>query len=109
MDETIIIDEDTGGMKGAKPIRLHAIPWEALAELGRVFAFGETKYKDYNFRRGYAWSLSYDALQRHLWAFWNREDNDQESGLHHAAHACWHCLVLCFFSLTKRGTDDRPT
>lgn len=108
-DEVRVIDPETGGAKGQKMVRLHAIPWEVLAELGRVFAFGEDKYDDYNFRKGYKWSLSFDALQRHLWAFWNNEDRDQESGLHHMAHAAWHALVLGFFSLTGRGKDDRPT
>lgn len=107
--ETIITDPNTGGMKGQKDVRIHAAPWEALAELGKVYAFGEAKYDDYNFRKGYRWSLSFDALQRHLWSFWNREDRDTESTLHHLAHAVWHALTLLFFSLTGRGTDDRPT
>ncbi len=107
-DETRITDPKTGGEKGQKSVRLHAVPWEALSELGRVYAFGEGKYDDYNFRKGYAWSLSYDALQRHLGAFWNREDSDRESGLHHLAHAVWHGITLLFFALTERGTDDRP-
>ncbi len=108
-EETIIVDEITGGKKGSKPIQLHAIPWEAMQELGRVFAFGASKYDDYNFRRGYRWSLTFDALQRHLFAFWSGEDRDPESKLHHIAHVAWHSLVLLFFSLTGRGTDDRPT
>ncbi len=107
-EETRIIDPETGGEKGQKDVRLHGIPGLAIAELGRVYAFGESKYDDYNFRKGYSWSLSYDALQRHLWAFWEREDTDRESSLHHLAHAAWHCLTLLFFSLTERGTDDRP-
>ena len=107
--EIRIIDPTTGGEKGQKDVRLHALPWEALQELGRVFTFGEAKYDDYNFRKGYAWSLSYDALQRHLGFFWNREDQDKESSLHHLAHAAWHCMTLLFFSITERGTDDRPS
>jgi hypothetical protein len=95
-------------MKGQKDVRLHAAPVEALFELGKVYAFGESKYDDYNFRKGYKWSLSYDAVQRHLGLFWNREELDKESGLHHLAHAAWHCFTLLFFSLTSRGTDDRP-
>ena len=106
--EIRVIDPNTGGEKGQKDVRLHALPWEALHELGRVFTFGEQKYDDYNFRKGYTWSLSFDAMQRHAWAFWNREDRDEESGLHHLAHCAWHGLVLLFFSLTGRGTDDRP-
>lgn len=98
----------TGGVKGQKPVRLHAIPRESLWELGRVYAFGEEKYDDYNFRKGYSWSLSYDALLRHVTAFWDGEDRDLESNLHHLAHAVWHGICLLFFSLTGVGEDDRP-
>ena len=108
LTEVRIVDKGTGGEKGQKDVRLHGIPWEALSELGRVYAFGEQKYDDYNFRKGYQWSLSYDALQRHLGAYWNGEDRDAESSLHHLAHAAWHCFTLLLFALTERGTDDRP-
>jgi len=98
------------GRKDAKDIQIHAIPWEALQELGRVYHFGATSrgYGDYNFRGGYDWTLTFDALMRHAWAFWNREENDPESGFNHMAHAAWHALTLCFFALTERGNDDRP-
>lgn len=107
--ETRVIDEKTGGAKGQKDIRIHAVPWEALQELGKVYAFGEEKYDDYNFRKGYSWALSFDAMQRHLWAFWSGNDFDDESGLHHLAHATWHGFTLLLFAVTGRGTDDRPT
>lgn len=106
--EEVVVDEETGGMKGRKDVQLHAIPAETLAELGRVYAYGASKYEDYNFRRGYEWSLSFDALQRHLWSFWSGEDYDPESKLHHLAHAAWHCLSLLFWSIRGKGKDDRP-
>jgi hypothetical protein len=106
-DEVRVVSE-TGGEKGQKDVRLHALPWESIAELGRVFTFGESKYDDYNYRKGYDWSLTFDAMVRHIWQFWSGEDRDNESGLHHMAHAAWHALVLLFFSLTERGRDDRP-
>ena len=108
LDAPVRVTSETGGEKDQKPLQLHAIPWEALSELGRVYAFGAGKYENYNFRKGYDWSLTYDAMQRHMGAFWNREDNDEESGLHHLAHAVWHGFTLLFFSLTERGKDDRP-
>ena len=104
----IRVRSETGGEKGQKDVRLHALPWESVAELGRVFAFGERKYDDYNFRKGFKWSLAFDAMVRHAWLFWNREDRDSESGLHHMAHAAWQALVLVFFALTGKGEDDRP-
>jgi len=109
VSETRIVDPETGGEKGQKNVQLHCVPWEALEQVGMVYSFGSGKYADYNFRKGYKWSLSFDALQRHLWAFWAREDLDEESQLHHLAHAAWHCFTLLLYSLTGRGTDDRPT
>ena len=90
-----------------KDVQLHALPWAALEELGRVYAFGAAKYEDYNFRKGYAWSLSFDAMQRHLLAFWDGEDVDTESGLSHLAHAMWHCATLLVFVRDHPDFDDR--
>ena len=107
-DEEVRIVSETGGEKGQKNVQLHCIPWEALEELGKVYAFGREKYADYNFRKGYDWSLSFDAMQRHLWAFWSHEDIDEESGLHHMAHAIWHGFTLLLFAKKGLGKDDRP-
>lgn len=108
MTKEIRVVSSTGGEKGQKDVQLHCLPWEGLQELGRVYTFGSNKYADYNFRKGYKWSLSFDALQRHLWAFWSRQDRDGESGLHHMAHVAWHALCLLLFSITGKGEDDRP-
>ncbi len=102
-----IVDPVTGGMKESKQCHLGAIDPAALWQVGEVAGFGGQKYARYNFAKGYRWSLSYDALQRHLMAFWGGEQTDPESGLPHMAHACWHCLTLLTFSLRQLGTDDR--
>lgn len=106
--EIRIVDPKTGGEKGSKLAQLGAIDPRAIMEVAKVAGFGATKYSRYNFLKGYAWSLSYDALQRHAHAFWSREDFDEESKLMHLAHCAWHCLALISFSLMKLGTDDRP-
>lgn len=97
----------TGGEKGVKDVQLHALPRVAAEELGRVYAFGAAKYADYNFRKGYEWSKSWDAAMRHLLAFWDGEDLDPESGLPHLAHAMWHCASLLSFATEHPGFDDR--
>lgn len=107
MTEVRITDPDTGGQKGQKDVELHAIPWESLQEIGKVFKFGAEKYDDYNYRKGYRWSLSFDALQRHLWAWWDGEEVDPESGYNHMAHVAWHAIVMLYYTLTGRGKDDR--
>jgi hypothetical protein len=97
----------TGGQKGQKDMRLGgADPW-AMDELARIYGFGEQKYDRFNYLKGYDWSLSIDALKRHLSAFERREDRDEESGLLHTAHVAWHGLALTSFVLREVGTDDR--
>lgn len=63
---------------------------------------------DHNWRKGYDWSLSYAAAQRHLAQFWSGEAHDRGSGLLHVLHAAFHCLALAFFYWAHPGLDDRP-
>ena len=100
----------TGGEKGVKPEDYALIPWGAMDEIARVYAFGAQKYAAHNWRKGYEWGKSFSALCRHIFAFWKGEDRDPESGLSHLAHAGFHVLSLLTFWL-ERDTygehDDR--
>jgi len=98
----------TGGMKASKLSQLGFVDPKALYVLGEVAGMGAEKYDPYNYLKGYDWSLSYNAMQRHAMQFWGGEDADDESGLYHMAHAAWHCLAIVSFMLRKIGTDDRP-
>lgn len=98
----------TGGMKGVKPSRIGSLDPLALLALGEVSGFGADKYEAFNFLRGYDWSKSYDAAQRHLNAHWGGETYDPESGLLHVLHAAWHCLAQASFIIRGVGNDDRP-
>lgn len=106
--ETRAVDPSTGGAKGRKPVELSHIAPEALEELGGVASMGAEKYEAYNYLKGFPFSWSYNALQRHLMAFWGGEDYDPESGYLHLAHAMWHCAALIAFMRRDLGTDDRP-
>ena len=99
----------TGGEKGVKPERYDLLPKAALDEIARVYAFGATKYADHNWLKGYEWSKSYAALQRHLTAWWAGEDTDPESGLSHLGHAGFHVFALLVFESRERFAqhDDR--
>lgn len=70
-----------------------------------------------NWEKGYNWSYSYDALHRHLTAFWNGDNIDHDPSLYedgephttrHIIAVAWHALVLAYFSRYNVGTDDRP-
>lgn len=106
-NETRVTDEKTGGQKGTKLAQLGAVDAESLIELAEVAGYGADKYDAFNFLKGYDWSLSFNAMQRHALLFWAGEDLDDESNLPHMAHAAWHCLALLSFARRKLGTDDR--
>lgn len=76
----------------------------AVFELARQYGFGSKKYDRGNWRKGYAWSLSIDALWRHLLTPFGE---DPESGNLHAAAVLWHACCLRDFVTLGLGTDDR--
>lgn len=90
-----------------KPERYDLIPVEPLANVARVYGYGASKYADRNWERGYEWSKSYAACQRHLNAFWSGTSIDDESGQHHLAHAVFHLLALMQFEKHFPDFDDR--
>lgn len=100
-------DPVTGGEKGVKLEQYAFLPVQPLREVARVYGYGARKYSERNWERGYPFSWSYSALQRHLNAFWGGESIDPESNLPHLAHAVFHCLALMEFERTHKEKDDR--
>jgi hypothetical protein len=102
-------DPRTGGQKGSKLARFSLIPGEFLWALAEHYGIGARKYEDRNWERGYKWSLSVDALERHLTAWKIGESRDPETGSSHLIAAAWHCVALFIFELRGLGNDDiRP-
>lgn len=106
--ETIITDQTTGASKGSKLARFDLIPVEPLKCLAEHYGRGALKYEERNWERGYRWSLSYAALCRHLFSWWDGEDIDEETGGSHITAVAWHAFALSYYSLFNLGTDDRP-
>ena len=101
LNETRITSE-TGGQKGVKPARMDLIDPYFLWELSNVCGMGSAKYDDDNWRKGYPWKYSIGAMLRHIMQWLMGEEKDKESGLHHLAHAAWHCMALMVFSTDKK-------
>jgi 5'-nucleotidase len=97
----------TGGEKGTKDERFDLIPIGALTQLAQHFGVGARKYADNQWRKGYEWSKSYAALQRHATQFWNGEDFDSETGSNHMAAVAWHAFTLLTFFDEFPQFDDR--
>ncbi|WP_052071033.1 dATP/dGTP diphosphohydrolase domain-containing protein [Rhodococcoides fascians] len=97
----------TGGEKGTKLARYSLIPAAALRELAEHYGRGSQKYADNNWRLGYEWSKSLDALQRHLGQFADGEDFDEETGSKHIIAVAWHAIALATFMDEHPKFDDR--
>jgi hypothetical protein len=107
--EVRVTDPTTGGQKGSKLAEFAMIPPKPLWELAEHFGKGAQKYSPNNWCKGYKWSYSYSALQRHLNLFWSGEDMDEETGSKHMIAAAWHCLTLAWFMDNRKSLDNRPT
>lgn len=108
-DEVRVTDPSTGAEKGKKLERYSLIPVVPLEQLARHYGKGAEKYSVRNWERGYDWSLSYDAAQRHLNQFWGGEDVDPETGSPHLVAVAWHCFALLEYARTHPEKDDRLT
>lgn len=97
----------TGAEKGTKDERFDLLPPEALAAVARHYGVGALKYSANNWRKGYEWSKSYAAMQRHASAFWSGEDVDEETGSPHMAAVAFHAFALLTFMEEQRAFDDR--
>lgn len=120
----------TGGQKGTKLARFDLIPVYSLTRLAEHFGKGARKYDDHQWRKGYEWSKSYSAIQRHLTAWWNGQDLDvcsnepdncvhregetyepdtcyNHTGSHHVDAVMWHAFVLREFVERFPDHDDR--
>lgn len=107
-NEVRVVDPSSGGAKGAKAQAMHLLPGDALLAISEHLNKGAEKYAARNWERGYAFSLSFAAMQRHLWAWWQGEDDDPEFGWSHLRAVGFHALTLLTFELRGIGTDDRP-
>ena len=108
--EVVAVDAITGGRKATKLEQPALIPAKALSELATHYGLGAMKYDANNWRNGYDWSLSYNALQRHLNAFWAGENYDSGkggTGSKHVIAAAFHCLALATFIDEHSAGDDR--
>ena len=98
----------SGGIKfDQNKIQLSLLTRESLEAEAKAFAYGAKKYGRDNYKKGMDWSRVLDATLRHLTAFIDGEDHDEESGLNHLAHAKTNLAMLIYYYKNKVGTDDR--
>lgn len=93
---------------GSSKIPFHLWPETASAEGAMAFEHGMLKYGRANWRAvGVRASIYYDALRRHMNAWFEGEDTDPESGLSHLGHALACIAVLIDSKAAGKLQDDR--
>jgi|TARA_R110000764_G_scaffold148535_1_gene236393 hypothetical protein len=88
------------------------LPYELLApelleSVAAVLKFGANKYGERNWEQGMKWSRVFGALMRHMWAWWRKDNTDDETGMSHLWHAACCIMFLIAYEQRKTGTDDR--
>lgn len=94
---------------GVRKVPFSTVPSEVIAEIGLAMMEGARKYGRHNYRiAGVRASVYYDALFRHITAWWEGEDIDPDSGLNHVTKALSTLTVLRDAMINEKLTDDRP-
>jgi hypothetical protein len=96
-------------LMGIRKVSLCCVSGPVLFETALGMQEGGMKYGRHNYRdEGVAASTYVDAAMRHLFQYWEGEDIDQESGIHHISKAISTLFVLRDAQLNGMCTDDRP-
>jgi hypothetical protein len=92
-------------MDDPKKPPMSLVPPELLTETAKVLGYGASKYARGQWMRGMSFSSPLDAMQRHLTAWAQGEENDPESGLPHLGHAACCLAILLHFTQGPRAAE----
>lgn len=94
---------------GSNKLPLHLVPTTALAEVALAFLEGALKYGTANWRKaGVRASIYRSAGNRHGDKWWEGQDRDPVTKVHHLANRIACDMILLDAILAGKLTDDRP-
>jgi len=94
---------------GIRKAPLSCLPIRVLWRVGLAMLEGALKYGRHNYRGcGVRASVYFDASLRHKLAWWEGEDIDPDSTLHHLDKEIACLMVLRDSMLLSNWVDDRP-
>ncbi|MEX2964235.1 dATP/dGTP diphosphohydrolase domain-containing protein [Microbulbifer sp. TYP-18] len=87
--------------------RWELLPWNGMEEVVQVLTYGAEKYAPDNWRQVPNYQSRYTAAAlRHISAYMRGEEQDQETGRHHLAHAT--CCLLFLLELGSNPAQPVP-
>lgn len=94
---------------GIHKVSSSVIPRQALNLIALGLMEGDVKYGAHNYRvDGVLASVYFDAVHRHLDAYWEGQDDDPDSHILHLAKAAAGLIVWMDAKLNGMERDDRP-
>ncbi|MBL4763465.1 MAG: hypothetical protein JKY93_12310 [Gammaproteobacteria bacterium] len=94
---------------GAAKVGVSNIPIPVMREVGAAMNEGADKYGAYNWRESEIDAETYfNSTRRHLDDWWDGEDIDPDSGIHHVSKAISSLMVLRDSMLAGTFEDNRP-
>lgn len=101
------ITDDDGNVVGMKfdegKIRYDLLPPGAVKGLAKIITFGAHKYGPENWKELESpRSRYFAACQRHLWAWFEGEKNDPDTGMSHLWHALCNVAFLAQLEIEGR-------
>jgi hypothetical protein len=101
---------DGGNKADGGKVRVDLVDPLLVESAANAMGFGAEKYGENNWRSGISQSRLYGALLRHIFSYWQREDQDPESGLSHLDHAAAMLMMLIRMHKDPNyaDKDDRP-
>ena len=94
---------------GDTKLNLSLVPDTAHMYLASAFTEGALKYGSYNWRAAGVRASTYvAACRRHLAKWWNGEEVDPKTKVHHLANAMACLAIILDAKLVSKLNDDRP-
>lgn len=120
LDEPPATSETSGGIPdsdrnpkdiaGDAKAPLHLVPSAFVHQIAAVLGHGAAKYGAWNWRDKKPATSAYMAASlRHLFAWFDGQDTDPESGFTHLAHAAATLAIIMDAIACGNVVDDRPT
>lgn len=105
-----VIDNNPKTLAAQSKPKVSDVPPVALFALGAAMSDGATKYGRFNWRdTSVTASVFYDAILRHLTAWYNGENHAPDSKVHHLGHIMASCAILLDAERHAVFNDDRDS
>lgn len=102
-------DTNPKDLIGAKKVSMTALPDIAMLQGNRAMMDGAKKYGPYNWREKKIQADIYvDAARRHIAAWFDGEENAEDSGVHHLGHAIATLGIILDAQANDALVDNRP-